>query len=249
MTKTASVIKTTKGSEKKWSEILTLNHRHEKQLPIEIAKFDEELKRSNRSHQREKDRTERNWAHRHETWYQDDFVFRNHLLQQLKPITKRFKHIDSLPMPETEKSDDLLTENDASLHSIQSGNETKIPSELPPLKPTKKRTTIRHFRNYAGEENQLSNVVLSKLQCSKMLHDYEPRLNSHRHAPFLDLAQRFLKRQPESIEKSVNAAGKQRQHVKTLIENEQERTRLAALSFGQQIDEEKSKESNSEEDN
>lgn len=244
MTKTASVIKTTKGSEKKWSEILALNRRHDLQLPIDIAKFDNDLKRTNRSHQRQKDRTERNWAHRHETWYQDDFDFRNHLLQQLKPITRRFKHIDSLPLHENEQQDET------SLLSMESVNGRTGRSELPPLKASKKqRTTIRHFRNYAGEDQQLSNVVHSKRQCSKVMHEYEPRLNSHQHGPFLDLAQRFLKRHPEMIEKSVDVAGKQRQqqqHVKAMIENEQERTRLAALNFGKQLDDEKSHESDSD---
>ena len=252
MTKTASVIKTTKGSEKKWSEVLNLNRRHDLQLPIEIAKFDSELKRTNRSHQRQKDRTERNWAHRHETWYQDDFDFRNHLLQQLKPITRRFKHIDSLRSQGNEQQDEAFTENGASLLSMETVNGTKGRSELPPLKPSKKqRTTIRHFRNYAGEDQPLSNVVLSKRHCSKAMQEYEPRLNSHQHGAFLDVAQRFLKRHPEMIEKSVDVAGKQRQqqqHVKAQIENEQERTRLAALNFGQQLDEEKSRESDSDTD-
>ena len=44
VTKAASVVKTTKGSEKKWSEILTMNRRHDLQLPIDIAKYDQEFK-------------------------------------------------------------------------------------------------------------------------------------------------------------------------------------------------------------
>jgi hypothetical protein len=247
VTKTASVVKTTKGSEKKWSEMLSQNRRYDLQLPIDIAKYDHELKRAFNSYQRQKDQTERIWAHKHETWYRDDFVFRNHLLKQLKPITKRFKHINSLSLIDSpqQQPEQILNEEEMSVLALKKDQQTSPVKELPPLKQTKKRSSIRHFQNYPGEQIQPANSVLSKLFCPKILHDYEPRLYSHTHAPFLDVAQRFMRRKPELIEKGPNYNEKhkqQKQHFKMLIDNEQERTRLAALQFGQRLQEDKIKE-------
>jgi uncharacterized membrane protein len=257
VTKTASVVKTTKGSEKKWSEILSMNRRHDLQLPLDIAKYDTELKRLFNSYQRQKHQTERLWAHKHETWYQDDFIFRNHLLKQLKPITRRFKNIDSLASHDAQDQqmkNEIL--NDEELDLLTSKNKDKkskiIKQELPPLKQTtNKRATIRHFQNYARDESHPppANAVLSKLVCPKVLNEYEPRLYSHAHAPFLDLAQRFLKHKPELVEKGLDYNDKQKQqnqYFKNLIENEQERTRLATIKFGQQLQDEKNKENNSD---
>ncbi|CAF1240485.1 unnamed protein product [Rotaria sp. Silwood1] len=250
VTKTASVVKTTKGSEKKWSEILSMNRRHDLQLPIDLAKYDHDIKRSYNLHQRQKYQAERIWANKHETWYHDDFLFRTHLLKQLKPITRRFKHINSLSLDDNQdqQRDPILNEDEIELLSSKTSiiekkeNPTK---ELPPIKQNKKRPSIRHFQNYANEETHPPNVVLSKLVCPKVLNEYEPRLYSHAHASFLDVAQRFLKHKPETIEKRVDYKTKQKQqkqYVKVLIDNEQERTRLATLKFQQQLQEDKNKE-------
>ncbi|CAF0919952.1 unnamed protein product [Rotaria sordida] len=257
VTKTASVVKTTKGSEKKWSEILSMNRRHDLQLPIDIAKYDHDLRRTYNSHQRQKYQTERIWANKHETWYHDDFLFRTRLLKQLKPITRRFKHIDSLSSDDNQdqqqkqQQDHILSEDEMEFLSSPASTMDRRESPnkvLPPIKQNKKRSTIRHFQNYAGEETAPSNSVLSKLICPKVLNEYEPRLYSHGHASFLDVAQRFLKHKPESIEKRVDHKTKQqqqqKQYFKVLIENEQERTRLAAIKFQQQLQEDKSKENN-----
>lgn len=243
VTKTASVVKTTKGSEKKWSEILTQNRRHDLQLPLEIAKYDSESKRTFRLYERQKDRAERNRTNRHETWYQDDFLFRNRLLQQLKPITKRFKHVDSLSMQDDQTIQPIFDENQVAIVTFAKTSKEKQRVELPPLQRTKKIT-------FVDETKRFTNPVFSKIRCPKVLHEFEPRLNSHRHSQFLDVAQRFLRRQPEMIEKGIDSTGKQQQNtrVKALIENEQERIRLAALTFGQQLQDEKERETISETD-
>ncbi|CAF3135250.1 unnamed protein product [Rotaria sp. Silwood2] len=225
VTKTASVVKTTKGSEKKWSEILSMNRRHDLQLPIDIAKYDQDLKRTYNSHQRHKYQAERIWANKHETWYHDDFLFRTHLLKQLKPITRRFKHIDSLSLDDNQdqqqQQNQILNEDEVEVLSPTTSiiekkeNPTK---ELPPIKQNKKRSSIRHFQNYANEETRPPNIVLSKLVCSKVLNEYEPRLYSHAHASFLDVAQRFLKHKPESIEKRVDHKMKQQQQKQYLVD-------------------------------
>ena len=239
VTKTASVVKTTKGSEKKWTEILALNRRHDMQLPIEIARYNHQSKRAYHSYERQKNQTERNRAHRHETWHHDDFLFRTRLLQQLKPITRRFKNVDTL-LPD-DQSNRLSIYNKNSLPNLnfQPDDESFTTIELPKLKKLKKKTKLEHKQNYINEENKPTIMVGSKLKCPKVLHDYEPRLHSHQHASFLDVAQRFLSRQPEYIEKEYESHGRQKQHqqVKAMIENEHERIRLATLNFGQQIEE------------
>jgi hypothetical protein len=254
VTKTASVVKTTKGSEKKWSEILSMNRRHDLQLPLDLAKFDTELKRSFHSYQRQKHQTERLWAHKHETWYQDDFIFRTHLLKQLKPITRRFKHIESLSSnddQDQQQKNEILNDDEMENLSLKKKDKKSktIQKELPPLKQTRKRSVIRHFQTYAGDEPRPPKAVLSKLVCPKVLNEYEPRLYSHAHGPFLDVAQRFLHRKPELIEKGLDYNDKKKQqnhYLKLLMENEQERTRLAAVKFGQQMQDEKDKENNSD---
>jgi hypothetical protein len=238
VTKTASVVKSTKGSEKKWSEILTMNRRHDLQLPIDIEKFNAQFKRTYKLYQRQQNQTERTWAHKHETWYQDDFIFRNHLLQQLKPITKRFKNIDSLSVQENENEN--FNGDEMEVLSLKKTS-TK---ELPPLKQTKKRSTTQHSND---EKTRRPNAVFSKLVCPKVLNECQPRLDSHHHGPFLDIAQRFLEHKPELIEKGPDYSEKQKrqkEYFKNLIDNEQERTRLATIKFGQQLDDEKSKENN-----
>ncbi|CAF3151790.1 unnamed protein product [Rotaria socialis] len=259
VTKTASVVKTTKGSEKKWSEILSMNRRHDLQLPMDIAKYDHDLKRTFNIHQRQKYHTERTWANKHETWYHDDVSFRDQFLQQLKPITRRFKHIDSLTptdnygqqQKQQQQDERILNDSEMELLSstimTTSDRKEKFMRELPPLKQNKKRSTIRHFQNYSGEDIIQSNGVLSKLLCPKILHEYEPRLYSHAHASFLDVAQRFINRKPETIEKRADNKNKQKQqkqYYKFLIDNEQERTRLAAAKFQQRLDDDKNKENN-----
>jgi hypothetical protein len=82
-----------------------------------------------------------------------------------------------------------------------------------------------------------------------MLKEYEPRLYSHNHGPFLDVAQRFLKRKPELIGKSLGYNDKkksQNQYFKTLMENEQERMRLAAIKFHKQLEDDKHQEKDSD---
>jgi len=241
VTKKASVVKSTKGSEKKWSEILSMNRRQDLQLPISIAKYNSEFKRTYNCYQRQQNQTERTWAHKHETWYQDDFIFRNHLLTQLKPITQRFKYMNSISSQDNEdkKKENRILKKDESLALKKSSNK-----ELPPLKQIKKGSTIQHLH----DEPEQSKMVFSKLICPKILNKYEPRLYSHHHAPFLDVAQRFLNRKPEMIEKDIVYNDKQKQqkeYLQILIENEQERTRLAAVKFGQQLQDEKNQENDS----
>lgn len=250
VTKTASVVKTTKGSEKKWSEILTMNRRHDLQLPLDIAKYNNEFKRTYNLYQRQQNQTERSWAHKHQTWYHDDFLFRNRLLTQLKPITRRFKHVQSLSP--SENDDEEEEQHD---HGILNAEEVDVlalkktsTKQLPALKrTTKKRSTIRPVEQRVRRENP----VLSKLVCSKVLQPYEPRLYSHHHAPFLDIAQRFIQHKPEGLEKGANNNERQKQqkkYLKNLIENEQERTRLAAIQFGQRLEDEKNKENDNDSD-
>jgi hypothetical protein len=241
VTKTASVVKTTKGSKKKWSEILSMNRRHDLKLPIEIEKYNTEFKRTYNICQRQQNQTERIWARKHETWYQDDFLFRNHLLKQLKPITKRFKDINSLSRQDNDdqhSQDGILNDDEIEIVPLKKSPD----QELPTLKKTKKCSTIQNFQINEPK------TVFSKLICPKVLHDYKPRLDSHHHAPFLDVAQRFFKHKPEIIEKGVDYNDKkkhQKQYLKNLIENEQERTRLATIKFGQQLQDEKNKENSS----
>lgn len=244
VTKTASVVKTTKGSEKKWSEILTLNRRHDLQLPLDIAKYDTEFKRTYNLYQRQQTRTERSWAHKHQTWYQDDYLFRNRLLTQLKPITRRFKHVQSLSPngndDDHENENDILNPDEMEVLTMK---KPALKKELPALKRTKKKPLMTTLEDRPRRNNQ----VLSKLVCSKMLQSYEPRLYSHHHAPFLDIAQRFIKHKPEGLEKGANNNERQKQqkkYLKNLIENEQERTRLAAMQFKQRLEDEKNKETN-----
>ena len=249
VTKTASVVKTTKGSEKKWSEILAMNRRHDLQLPLDIAKCNNEFKRTYNFYQRQQHQTERSWAHKHQTWYHDDFLFRNRLLTQLKPITRRFKHVHSL----SPSGNDDEEEHE---HGILNADEVDVltskkssTKELPALKRTmkKQRASIRPVEDKIRRENP----VLSKLVCSKVLQPYEPRLYSHHHAPFLDIAQRFLQHKPEGLEQGANNNERQRQqkkYLKNLIENEQERARLAAMQFGQRIEDEKNKENAADDD-
>jgi hypothetical protein len=262
-TKTASVVKTTKGSEKKWSEILSMNRRQDLQLPVNIEKYSTAFKRTYNCHQRQQEQTERTWAHKHETWYQDDFLFRNHLLKQLKPITRRFKHIDSLSPSSGSKSlslPDLIDQQQQQQQQNEILNEDEIKilslkqpvnKQLPPIEQTKKRSYYQDRRqsNNYNEQSERKKEVFSKLICPKILHEYEPRLYSHRHSEFLDAAQRFLKHKPEIIEKGIDSNNKQkeeqRKYLKTLIENEQERTRLAAIKFGKQLEDEKNKETDS----
>lgn len=250
VTKTASVVKTTKGSEKKWSEILNQNRRHDLQLPLELAKYDHESKRSFRLYERQKDRAERNRANRHETWYQDDFIFRSHLLQQLRPITKRFRHVNSLPILEQNPSESILNDDEIVLVSFEKTKNNKLPVDLPPMQRTKKPTEVGYIGARAGEASKIVNPVFSKLICPKVSNEVTPRLNSHQHAQFLNIAHRFLQRQPEMIEKGVNCNGQQRQNtrVKALIESERERIRLAALTFEQQLQEDKEQDTISETD-
>ena len=250
VTKTASVVKTTKGSEKKWSEILTMNRRHDLQLPVDIAKYDSTFRRTYKLYQRQQNQTERTWAHKHETWYQDDFVFRNRFLKQLKPITKRFKNIDSLSVPDNNDDDErkengILNDDELEVLSLKKSS-TK---ELPPIKSPKKRTSIQHFQNIDNEKSRRQNAVLSKIVCPKVLNDCQPRLDSHHHASFLDVAQRFLNHKPESMERRPDNSDKhkrQQKYLKSLIENEQERARLAAIKFGQDLENEKSKDGDSD---
>lgn len=253
VTKTASVVKTTKGSEKKWSEILAMNRRHDLQLPMNIAKYDHDLKRSFNIYQRQKYHTERTWANKHETWYHDDFSFRDQFLQQLKPITRRFKNIGSLSsinnrdhVKQQQEQNPIFNNDEMDLLSstiITTPDIKEKPTKaLPPVKYNKRRSTIRHFQNYSTDDITQSTGVLSKVLCPKMLNEYEPRLYSHAHASFLDVAQRFLNRQPENIEKggdNKNRQKQQKQYVKVLIDNEKERTKVAAAKFRQQLEEDK----------
>lgn len=242
VTKKASVVKTTKGSEKKWTEVLAMNRRHDLQLPVDIAKYNTEFKRTYNCQQRQQSQTERLWANKHETWYHDDYLFRNHLLKQLKPITRRFKHINSISLQDNEDQQptEILNQDEIEILSVKKSSN----QDLPPLKNTNKYTTIQSYQNFNSNQFQprRPKVVFSKLICSKVSHECTPRLYSHHHGPFLDVAQRFLKRKPEMIEKGVDYHDKQRQqkqYLKMLIENEQERTRLATIKFGEQLDNEK----------
>lgn len=239
VTKTASVVKNTKGSEKKWSEILSMNRRHDLQLPLSIEKYNHEFKRTFNIYQRQQNQTERSWAHKHETWYQDDFIFRDHLLKQLKPITRRFRHINSLALQENNEQED-----DADFLIEKENLPTK--KDLPPLKKP-----INSIKNGNSQAVRRKTFVLSKLVCPKVLHECKPRLDSFRHTEFLDVAQRFLKHKPENLGKASNSIDKQkqqRQYLKTLIDNEQERTRLAAIQFGKQLENEKNKQNQYDDD-
>ena len=65
------------------------------------------------------------------------------------------------------------------------------------------------------------------------------------------MAQRFLKHKPENFEKGSDSTEKQKQQrrlLKTLIDNEQERTRLAAIEFGKQLENDKTKQNQSDDD-
>lgn len=247
VTKTASVVKTTKGSEKKWTEVLTMNRRHDLQLPIDLAKYNHEFKRSFNCYQRQKNQTERLWANKHETWYHDDYLFRNHLLKQLKPITRRFKHIDFVTLQENnnEKNKEILNDDEIEVLSLKKSSD----QELPPLKNTRKLPDIQSYPTMNLNEHRPGprrpKVVFSKLICPKLTQDCKPRLNSHHHGPFLDVAQRFLRRKPEMIEKGLDYHDKQKEqkeYLKTLIQNEQERTRLATIKFSEQLQNDKIKE-------
>jgi hypothetical protein len=244
VTKKASIVKTTKGSEKKWSEILLMNRRHDLQLPIDIEKYNTDFKRTYNTYQRQQNRTKRIWANKHETWYQDDFLFRNHLLKQLKPITRRFKNINSMSREDNDdqhSQNEILNDDEIEILSLKISSD----EELPPLKKTKKVSIAGHFKN-SNKNNHQSKSVFSKLICPKVLHGSQPRLDSDHHAPFLDLAQRFLNHKPEMIAKGIYYNDKQKnqkQHLKNLIENEQKRTRLAAIKFGQKLQDEKNNES------
>lgn len=248
VTKTASVVKTTKGSEKKWSEILTMNRRHDLQLPIDIAKYNTEFKRTYNLYQRQQTRTERSWAHKHQTWHQDDFLFRNRLLTQLKPITRRFKHVHSLSRngndDDHENENEILNPDELEVLALKKPSK----KELPALKRTKKKPSMNaSIDGSLYDKPRRGNQVFSKLLCSKVLQPYEPRLYSHHHAPFLDIAQRFIKHKPEELEKGTNNNERQKQqkkYLKNLIDTEQERTRLAAMEFKQRLDDEKNKETN-----
>jgi hypothetical protein len=251
VTKTASVVKSTKGSEKKWSEILTMNRRHDLQLPVDIAKYNSAFRRTYKLYQRQQNQTERTWAHKHETWYQDDFIFRNHFLKQLKPITKRFKNIDSLSVQDNDdyekKENGILNDDELEILSLKKSS-TK---ELPPIKSMKKLPNIQKFPNHENEKPHRKKAVPSKIVCPKVLSDCQPRLGSDHHASFLDVAQRFLNHKPEIIEKGPDYNEKhkrQQKYLKSLIENEQERTRLAAIKFGKDLENEKSKGSDSDDD-
>lgn len=235
VTKTASVVKTTKGSDKKWSEILSLNRRHDLQLPIEIAKYDSAWRRAYNSLERQKNQTERNRTHRHETWHQDDFTFRNRLLEQLKPITRRFRNIDSLPSDELDYSFNHQQKDKVKAIFPELDDELRSDAELPRIKQNKKKTKD------LIDDNKSIMSVSSKIKCPKVLNEYEPRLHSHHHSSFLDMAQRFLTRHPETVEKETESSGrqKQQQRVKNKIQKEQERVRLATKIFEQQIQEEK----------
>ena len=233
VTKTASVVKNTKGSEKKWSEILSMNRRHDLQLPLSIEKYNHEFKRSLNIYQRQQNQTERTWAHKHETWFQDDFIFRDHLLKQLKPITRRFRHIESLS---SQDNNEQQKQQDADFLIEDEPIPTKK-TTLPPLKKTSK-----YLHNIKPQTGRRKTFVLSKLVCPKVLH---------RHTEFLDVAQRFLKHKPENFEKGSDSTEKQKQQrrlLKTLIDNEQERTRLAAIEFGKQLENDKTKQNQSDDD-
>ena len=116
-------------------------------------------------------------------------------LKQLKPITRRFKHIESLSSQDNDNqlqhNTQILNDDEVENLSLKKNKKFEPIKELQPLQKTKKRSIIRHFQSYAGEEPHPPNAVLSKLNCSKVLHEYEPRLHSHAHGPFLDIAQRF----------------------------------------------------------
>ena len=243
VTKTASLVKTTKGSEKKWSEILSMNRRHDLQLPLDIKKYDGEVKRTHNLYQRQKYQTERLWTNKHQTWYQNDFLFRNQLLKQLKPITRRFKRISSssLTIDDDHQQQQILNDDGTEFLSSKIEKKSESYQELPPIKASKKGS---HFQDYSiNKTTPSSNVCFAKLVCPKVLHDYEPRLYSHAHAPFLDIAQRFITRKPEFIEKGIDHddKNKQQNRLKALIDNEQERTKLAAIKFREQLHEEKDK--------
>ena len=163
VTKTASVVKNTKGSEKKWSEILSMNRRHDLQLPLSIEKYNHEFKRSLNIYQRQQNQTERTWAHKHETWFQDDFIFRDHLLKQLKPITRRFRHIESLS---SQDNNEQQKQQDADFLIEDEPIPTKK-TTLPPLKKTSK-----YLHNIKPQTGRRKTFVLSKLVCPKVLHRF-----------------------------------------------------------------------------
>ncbi len=236
VTKTALLVKTTKGSEKKWSEMFTMNRCHDLQLSLDIDKYNNEFKRTFNLYQRQQNQTERLWTRKHEIWHQDDFIFRNDLLKQLKPITKHFKHIHSLSSCEDQnKDDEILNDNDEV--KVLSLKRSSV-QELPTLQRIKNFSNIRHFQDLNNEKPRRPKTVLSKLVCPKVLRQYKPRLDSHQYAPFLHITQRFLKNKPQLIEKGIDNYEKQKQQKKyfqNLIETEQERTRLAAIKFGQEL--------------
>jgi hypothetical protein len=179
-TKSASIVKNTRGSEKKWTEMLSSNHRHDLQLPIELAKCDIQSKRIFLYHERHKTRTQRQQAYQHEQWNKIDVLFRKHLNEQLKPVTLSVK-----------------------------------PPSTPKSLPLKRSFT-------------------PKFQPESVLSTH----SSARHIPFLDAAQRFITHSPECVgnEAEFNRKQNEQKHyLRLVLDKEQERTKLAASRFSQQI--------------
>ncbi|CAF0805394.1 unnamed protein product, partial [Didymodactylos carnosus] len=165
------------------------------------------------------------------------------LRQQLKPITRRFRRVGTqLTIGEINdnKVTDIRKQNDNTNRGkfILPGNrnENEIYSWL-------NNETTRKTQFF--ETSSSLPLQLTKLKCTKIIGKREPRLYSHIHGPFLDCVERFLKRQPQNIEKGIKAEDmtEYKNKIKIAIDDARDRTTLATKKFQESLVQDESEDS------